>query len=66
MKMGIIAPRAGIKPTSLAGRVSVLTITLPKLPDVTILSTSSCLCGLVEYKTKTILTVNMDYAANTI
>ena len=37
MRMGNIVPRAGIEPTSLAFQVSVLTITLPRLHDVTML-----------------------------
>ena len=37
MKMGNIAPRVGIRPPFLAVWASVLTITPPKLPDVTIL-----------------------------
>ena len=38
-KMGSIATRAGIEPTSLAFREIMLTITPPKLPDVTTLTT---------------------------
>ena len=33
--VGIIMPRAGIEPASLSFRTSVLTITPPRLPDVT-------------------------------
>ena len=42
--MGNIAPRAGIEPTSLAFRVSLLTITPLRLPDVATLFTPNCLC----------------------
>ena len=35
MKRGNIVPRARIEPASLAFRASVLTITPPKIPDVT-------------------------------
>ena len=41
IKMENIAPRAVIEPTSPAFLVSVLTITLPRLPDVLSLPTSS-------------------------
>ena len=40
MKMGNIVPRARIEPTSLAFHA-----TPPRLPDVTILSMPTCLCG---------------------
>ena len=43
MKMGNIVARVGIKPTSLALCVSVLIIIPPRLPDITILPTSTCL-----------------------
>ena len=42
-KMGNIKPRAGIKCTSLAFRVHMLTITPPRLPDVTAPPTPTCL-----------------------
>ena len=45
MKMVNIAPRAGIKPISLAFRISVLINAQPWLPDVTTLPTHPCLCG---------------------
>ena len=45
MKMGTISPKVGIEPTSLAFRYSVLTITLPRLPDVTTLPTPIYLRG---------------------
>ena len=45
MKMGNIAPRAEIEPTSLAFRASVLTITPPRIPYVTTLSKPAYLCG---------------------
>ena len=41
LKMGNIVSKARIEPTSLAFRASVLTITLPRLPDITILPTAS-------------------------
>ena len=34
MKVGNIAPRAGIEPTSFAYVATVLTITPPRIPDV--------------------------------
>ena len=43
MKMGNIAPRVGIEPTSLA--FSVLAITPPRLPDVTALPTPTSIRG---------------------
>ena len=46
MKMGNIAPRAGIKPTSLAFWPSVLTTMPPRLPDVTTLPMLTWLCGI--------------------
>ena len=42
MTIGNIAPRAGIESTSLAFQHSVLTITTPRLPDVTTLPTPTC------------------------
>ena len=42
----IIVPTAEIKPTSLAFRASVLTISPHMLPDVTTLPTPTCLRGL--------------------
>ena len=43
MKMRNIAPRAGIKTTSLAFQAT--TVTSPRLRDITILLTPTCLCG---------------------
>ena len=45
MKMGNTTPREGIEPTSPTFLPSVLTITPPIFPDVTILHTPVCLCG---------------------
>ena len=45
MKMGNIAPRAGIEPASLAFQASLLTITQHSLVDITILATPTCLCS---------------------
>ena len=42
--MGNIVPRAGIESGYLAFWASVLTILQPRLPDVTTLRMSSCLC----------------------
>ena len=39
MKMGNIAPRTGIEPTPFAFWASVLTITPPRLPNITTLPT---------------------------
>ena len=44
-KIGNSAPRVGIEPTSLAVSANALTITIPRLPDVTTLPKSTCLCG---------------------
>ena len=55
MTMGNIQPRVGTEPTSLAFHTNVLTITPPKLPDVTILPTPTCVWGsLLEKLVKTI------------
>ena len=43
VKWEIFAPRVTIKPTPLAFWVSMLTNTPPRLPDVTTLSTPTCL-----------------------
>ena len=45
MEMGNIVLRVGIELTSLAFQASVLTITPPRLCDVTTLPTPTCLCG---------------------
>ena len=45
IKMGDVAPRVGIEPTSLAFQASVITIPPVRLPDVTTLSTPTSLCG---------------------
>ena len=47
MKMGNIAPRAGIKPTCLAFWASMLTITPPRLPDVITIPTPNCTMQLL-------------------
>ena len=47
MKMGNIVPLVGLEPTPLAFRASVLPITSPRLPDVTIIPTPTCLCSLL-------------------
>ena len=53
-KMGNIVPRMGIEPTCLVFQVRVLTITPPRLPDITILPTSTRLCGsLLEMSVQT-------------
>ena len=44
MKMGNIVAGTEIEPTSLAFRASVLTITSPRLPDVTTILMPTCLC----------------------
>ena len=44
MKMENIPPKVGIEPTSIAFQASVLTITPPRLPDGTTLSTLTCVC----------------------
>ena len=47
MKTGNIVPRVESEPTSLGFCDSILTITPPRLPDVTILPTPICLCCLL-------------------
>ena len=42
-----IVPRTGIEPTSLAFPASVLTITPPRLSDVTTVPTPTNLCGFL-------------------
>ena len=45
MKMGNTVPRAGLEPTSLALRASVLPLHHIGFPDVTTILTPTCLCG---------------------
>ena len=45
MKIGNIAPEAGIESIFLAFQTSVLIMTPLRLPDVTILPMLTCLCG---------------------
>ena len=45
MKMENIVPRVGLKPTSLAFWASVLSFQTCRLPDLTTMHMSSCLCG---------------------
>ena len=45
MEMANIVPRMGIKLTSLVFRARAVTNTPPRLPDVTILLTPTCLSG---------------------
>ena len=45
MKMGNIAPRMRIQPTSLTFQASVLAILPPRLPDGTTQLMPTCLCG---------------------
>ena len=45
MKIGNIAPIVGIERTPFAFHCSVLTVTPPRLSDVPILSTPTCLCS---------------------
>ena len=47
MKMGTIVSRVGIEPTSLAFQANVLTITPPRLSDVTTVIPPNCLCGVL-------------------
>ena len=59
MPMGNIAPRAGIEPTSLAFLASELTITPPRLPDVTTLHMSACSRGTLPERSVQTTTVSM-------
>ena len=52
MKMGNIAPKSRIKPTSLAFLAIVLTITLPRLPDLTTLPTTTCLLSTLMVRSE--------------
>ena len=45
MKKGNIVPKAGIEPTFLVFCASVVTITPPRLPDVTTVCMPNCLRG---------------------
>ena len=45
LKIGNIVPRVGIKHTSVAFQVRVLTITPPRFPYVTTVPTPTCLCS---------------------
>ena len=45
VKMENIAPRMGIKPTSLAFQARVVTVTPPGLPDVITVLIPTCLCS---------------------
>ena len=73
MKMGNIAPRAAIEPTSLTFWASELTVTPPRLADVTILPKLTCLCsalpGMSMHTTQAsalvwkIVLLSLDYAA---
>ena len=60
MKMGNNVRRIGIEPTSFALYASSLSITPSRLPDITTLSTPSCLCGsLPESSVQTISTTHI-------
>ena len=67
--MGNIMPKAGIEATSLAFWASVLTITSPGLPDVTILPTHTFLFGSLPERsvhTTTLLMHNDQVCVNTV
>ena len=64
-EMGNIAPRAGIEPTFLGFWASALTITPPRLPDVTALPMPTCLyVALPEMSVPTPTLLNTDWSAN--
>ena len=65
MKMGNIVPTVGIEPTSLAFQASVLTITPPRFPHVTILPTPTCLCGSLLEKSAQTTTVPRELIQST-
>ena len=44
MNMGIIVPRAGLEPTSLAFQTSVLPLHHVDFPDVTTIPMPTCVC----------------------
>ena len=45
IEVKIVVPRTGIETTSPVFQASVLTITPPRFPDVTVLPTPTCLSG---------------------
>ena len=55
--MGNIGARAGIEPTSIVFRSSVLTVTPPTLPHFITLSTPTCLCGAMPERS--VQTINI-------
>ena len=62
MKMRNIALRVRVKPTSHAFRATIWTLTPPKIPDVTILPPSTCLCSSLperSVQTTTVLWCNL-------
>ena len=50
LPMHLPSPGVGIEPTALAFRTSVLTITPPRIPDVTNLPMPTCVCGSLPEK----------------
>ena len=64
MKMGNIAYRVKIESTSLAFQVIVLTITPPRLPDVTTLSTPTSLCIPWNFEHYTYLRIHAQSSFN--
>ena len=57
MKIGNIVPRVGIKPTSLAFRASVKTITTCRLPDVTTILMPTCLNSSLSLRSVQTITI---------
>ena len=59
MKVGNIVSRAGIEPIPLAFWTSMLTITLTRLPEVTMLSMHCCIVAIVAppiFKSELVIT----------
>ena len=57
MKMRNIVPRVGIEPTSLAFQANLLTISPPRIPDVTTLPVATCLCSCLPERSVQITTL---------
>ena len=64
MKMGNIVHRAGIEPTSLAFRASVLPLHHVGYPDVTTIPTPTCLCGPLPQRSVHATTVGIIHVFN--
>ena len=57
-EMGNIVTKVGIEPTFLVIRASVITDTLPRLPDVITILTPTCLCRALPYTSVPVVRMN--------